>query len=218
MHIQVKYFAILRERTGIKAETVELTHGALVEDLFNALSQKHPTIGELRSSLRAAVNQTFVGFDAPLQDHDEVVFIPPVSGGDGRIRLTENPLDIKTLRELVISPTHGAIVTFEGTVRDHRDGNAVLTLEYETYFDMALKKLAEVASRVEDQFGVQVAIHHRFGLMQVGATAVVIAVGAAHRAEAFDACRAVIEALKVEVPIWKKETGPDGSVWVGVGP
>lgn len=218
MKIIVHYFAVLRERTGHKSETFDLAATCRVEDVFEEMVRRHPSTAALRPALRAAVNQTFVAYDTPLQDGDEVVFIPPVSGGSGEILLTLAPLDVAAARDMVAASGHGAIVTFEGTVRDHRDGERVTTLEYEVYEAMALKTLAEIARRVELDHGVRVAIHHRYGVMNVGDTAVVIAVGAAHRAEAFEGCRAVIEALKAEVPIWKRETRPDGTVWVGLGP
>lgn len=218
MKITVRYFAIIRERTGMNHEAIELPTGATVDALFEAIVELHPTVSELKPILRFAVNQQFASAETALTEGDEVVFIPPVSGGNGRILLTTSPLDLMTLRDTVVSPKFGAVVMFEGVVRDHRAGEAVETLEYETYEEMALRQLCKVATEVESEFPVQVGIHHRHGLMNVGDTAVVIAVGSAHRGPAFDACRQVIERLKSEVPIWKKETGPDGSVWVGVGP
>jgi molybdopterin synthase catalytic subunit len=218
MKITVRYFAIIRERTGLNQQVVDLPPEGDIDDLFAVIVGLHPSVAELKPILRFAVNQQFVTAGTVLNENDEVVLIPPVSGGDGRILLTTAPLDVMTLRDTISSPKFGAIVIFEGVVRDHRAGEQVETLEYETYEEMALRQLCKVATEVEDEFPVQVGIHHRHGLMKVGDTAVVIAVGSAHRGPAFDACRQVIERLKADVPIWKKETGPDGSVWVGVGP
>jgi len=119
------------------------------------------------------------------------------------------------LTALVAGPTHGAVVTFVGQVRDHARGQAVSVLEYEAYVPMALKQLGAIADAVEDDFsGVKVAVHHRVGVLGIGDTAVIVAVGSAHRKAAFTACQAVIDRLKADVPIWKRETGPDGAVWV----
>ena len=218
MKITVRYFAIIRERVGANQQIIDLPTGGNVDDLFGVIVKLHPSVAELKPILRFAVNHQFVTGTTALKDGDEVVFIPPVSGGNGRVLLTTSPLDLMTLRNAIISTKFGAVVIFEGVVRDHRAGDVVETLEYETYEEMALRQLCKVAAEVEEEFPVQVGIHHRHGLMNVGDTAVVIAVGSAHRAAAFDACRQVIERLKSDVPIWKKETGPDGSVWVGVGP
>ncbi|MEZ4460048.1 MAG: molybdopterin converting factor subunit 1 [bacterium] len=217
MKIQLRYFAVLREKTGVGAESITLPDDANVHDAFDAVCALHPDVAPLRNLLRCAVNQAFSDFDHILQDGDEVVFVPPVSGGSGAIQLTTDPLSFDAVRRYVCAPQNGAVLVFDGQVRDHRDGSSVLTLEYETYEEMALRKINEIAERARVAHGCDVAIHHRHGLLHVGESAVLIAVGSPHRAEAFAACREIIEALKVEVPIWKKETGPDGSVWVGVG-
>lgn len=218
MKVNVRYFAIIRERVGAQQETFDLADGGTVDDLFAAIVEIHPDVAELKPILRFAVNQEFRSGSTRLSDGDEVVFIPPVSGGNGRIRLTTDPLDLMELRKTIVADEFGALVVFEGVVRDHREGQQVETLEYETYEEMALRQLCKVATDVETEFQVRVGIHHRHGLMRVGDTAVVIVVGSPHRGPAFEACREVIERLKADVPIWKKETGPDGSVWVGVGP
>lgn len=218
MEIHVKYFAVVRERTGISQEILELPDGADINAAFDAVCARHPEVAPIKQWLRCAVNRSFCTFDMALTHRDELVFIPPVSGGSDAIVLTTEPLDYQAIRACVASHEHGAIVVFEGVVRNHRDGTTVTTLEYETYEDMARDKLREICARAQDTYGVVAAIHHRHGLMHVSQTAVLIAVGAAHRAEAFDACRQIIEDLKAEVPIWKRETGPDGSVWVGIGP
>lgn len=218
MKVNVRYFAIIRERVGTQEETFDLSEGETVDDLFCAIVELHPDVAELKPIVRFAVNQEFRSGSTRLSEGDEVVLIPPVSGGNGRIRLTTDPLDLVALRKTVVAPQFGALVVFEGVVRDHRDGQEVQTLEYETYEEMVLRQLCKVATDVETEFQVRVGIHHRHGLMSVGDTAVVIVVGSPHRGPAFEACREVIERLKADVPIWKKETGPDGSVWVGVGP
>ena len=118
----------------------------------------------------------------------------------------------------VSGPGQGGIVLFAGLVRDHNDGKQVVRLDYEAYDEMAVRKMAEIAARIEaEQPGVRVAMVHRVGSLQIGDLAVILAASAPHRGEAFAACRAAIEALKVEVPIWKKEFSPDGEEWLGQG-
>lgn len=130
------------------------------------------------------------------------------------ILLTEGPLNTAEVMAAVADPSVGATVVFVGTVRSSTAGQAVECLEYEAYRVMAEKKMAEIASVAQARWGARVAIAHRIGRVKVGEVSVVIAVATPHRAEAFEACRYLIDALKEEVPIWKKEHRLDGSVWV----
>jgi len=110
----------------------------------------------------------------------------------------------------------GAVVTFVGTVRNVNDGHAVTLLEYEAYASMACAEMARIVGELERELpGVRVAVHHRIGALHVGDAAVVCAASAPHRAEAFRACRGVIDQVKARVPIWKREHGPNGPYWVG---
>jgi molybdopterin synthase catalytic subunit len=110
----------------------------------------------------------------------------------------------------------GAVCVFLGTVRDHSEGHVVARLEYEAYVSMARAELERIAREVESMAdGVRVAALHRIGMLGVGETAVVCSASAPHRAEAFEAARALIEGIKARVPIWKREYGPDGASWVG---
>jgi len=217
MNIQIRYFAALRELTKLDEESIELEDEATLDQLFAALSQRYE-IARLKPYLRAARNLEFVPWDTQLQDGDEVAFIPPVAGGASHVAVLKAPLDSATVRALVEDPTHGAIVTFEGIVRNHSANGPVSTLMYEAYEDMARAQLLQTVKDGEGKWPVTIAIHHRVGLMDIGDLAVVICVGSAHRKEAFEACSWVIDRLKEVAPIWKKETGPDGSVWVGLGP
>ena len=113
----------------------------------------------------------------------------------------------------------GGIVTFTGMVRRHSRGVAVDHLEYEAYGPMAVREMTRLCDEIEAEIaGARLAVEHRVGTLQIGDLAVVIAAAAPHRAEAFAACRAMIDRLKDRVPIWKKEFGDDGSEWVGLGP
>jgi molybdopterin converting factor subunit 1 len=232
--LNVLYFAHVRARVGLPRETLDLP-AATVSEAVAALVARHPALGPLLPRCRVALNGTFVAPEAPVADGDELVLIPPVAGGsDGavgpggtrsfgavglpRLHIGPEPLDdvrIAALRAAVSSPATGAAVLFVGTVRDHARGRAVLALSYEAYLPMALSELARVVRGVEAEWpSVRVAVHHRTGDLVPTDTAVVVAVGSPHRAEAFAACAAVIDRLKQDVPIWKHERGPDGAEWI----
>jgi molybdopterin synthase catalytic subunit len=133
-----------------------------------------------------------------------------------KIELREGPLSIEDAVDHVKHPSAGAVDVFAGVVRDHNDGRAVEKLEYQAYASMARSELERIASGIEARMpGVRVAALHRLGALAVGELAVVCAASAPHREEAFVACRALIEGIKHDVPIWKREWGPDGVAWVG---
>ncbi len=221
---EVLLFASLRER--MRSETLHIdTEGmATVQDLLDAIARAHPGIADLLSQCRVAVDQTFVAADAPLTGGEEIALIPPVSGGhDGpaprRFVVTETPLSLTDVVALVEHEGAGGIATFTGNVRRQSRGETIDHLDYEAYVPMAERVMAEIAATIEGRIeGTRVAIHHRIGRLTIGEAAVVIAASAPHRAEAFEACRAAIEALKREVPIWKRETSVDGQSWFGRGP
>lgn len=136
-----------------------------------------------------------------------------------RLALSAQPLDERAVVALVQSPRAGAVVSFTGRVRDHARGRPVVRLEYDAYPEMAERVFAEIAGEARARFAIdEVAIHHRSGELVVGEISVVVAVAAAHRAAAFDACRYIIDNLKRRAPIWKKEFGPDGGVWIDERP
>jgi molybdopterin synthase catalytic subunit len=129
--------------------------------------------------------------------------------------LTSAPLDVEDLVSRVVSPERGGVATFIGVVRNHHDGRSVLRLEYSAYDAMVEAECARIVSEAEGQWPVCVALEHRTGQLEVGDAAVMVAAAGAHRDEAFDACRYVIEELKRRVPIWKREHFADGTVsWV----
>lgn len=133
-----------------------------------------------------------------------------------RARLTHEPISIEAVSGLVSRASAGAIDVFVGVVRDHAEGRAVSSLEYSAYESMAQKEIARIVREVEASVpGARCAVHHRLGLLQVGELAVVCAASTPHRGESFAATRALIEAIKHDVPIWKRERGPDGEAWVG---
>lgn len=135
------------------------------------------------------------------------------------IKVTAEPLDIPACIDWVMSPQSGGIDVFIGTVRDATKGKPVVRLEFEAYVPMALSEMRKLAEQAIAKWPLhKVLLHHRTGVLPIGDVPVVIAVSAAHRAAAFDACRFLIDTLKQTVPIWKKEIFEDGEVWVAAHP
>jgi molybdopterin synthase catalytic subunit len=169
------------------------------------------------------VNQEFAEWRAPLSSGDEIAFLPPVSGGavsagtavgENLCALIRKPIETAEIVAQLKAPPDGAVVVFEGIVRNHSGSRATLYLEYEAYEAMALAKMREIGERMREQFSIRrFAIIHRLGHLEIGETSVLIVVCSAHRAAAFDACRFGIDTLKKIVPIWKKEFFRDGAVW-----
>ena len=131
------------------------------------------------------------------------------------VQLTHETLNRDTLVNEVSHPSMGGIVVFEGVVRDHARGKQVHYLEYEAYEEMAEQQIRTIIEEARQHWGVErVAVAHRFGRLEIGEVSVIIVVASAHRAEAFDACRYIIDTLKATVPIWKKEVATNGEEWV----
>jgi molybdopterin synthase catalytic subunit len=162
------------------------------------------------------VNKEYADPERELADGDVVALIPPVSGG--AFRLTHGPVNLTAVVVEVVDERAGAIATFLGTVRSHSRGRDVIGLEYEAYVEMAEDVLSGIADEVLERYDLcKVAISHRLGRVEVGETSVAIAVSAPHRQDALAACADAIEALKVRVPLWKKELYADGEEWIGRG-
>jgi len=220
MHVAVLLFGSLRESAGAKELSVELPAGASVADLRALLAESQPAFAAYGARLRVAVNRRFSTDTAALAEGDEVAFLPPVSGGSGsaapaRCTLSEQPLDAEAVSARVAGPDAGGLVTFAGAVREHSRGRAIRHLEYEAYPPLALAEMERICDEAARRWrGVRVAIAHRTGHLAIGELAVVVAAAAPHRAEAFEACRFAIDALKQSVPIWKKEVATDGEHWV----
>ena len=130
--------------------------------------------------------------------------------------LSDDPIDTERLTEELLRASDGALVVFEGVVRNHHEGRAVESIFYEAYRPMAEKEIDAIVRAVENDIpDAAIAVKHRLGHLVVGDVSIAIAAVAPHRAEAFDACRRTIDRIKETVPIWKKERGPDGEEWVG---
>jgi molybdopterin synthase catalytic subunit len=215
--LTVLYFAVAREASGRESESLA-SWPATVGELRGALAARHPALARVLPRCRLAVNQEFAQDGDPVPDGAEVAVIPPVSGGAGRFRVVDRPLDLAEVVDAVAGPERGGLVSFRGDVRGESRGKRVVRLEYEAYVPMAERKLEEIGRRVGAEHGAEVSIVHRVGSLVPGEAAVVIAAAASHRAPAFRACEATIEALKRDAPIWKREVYADGSDWVGMGP
>jgi MoaE-MoaD fusion protein len=219
MRIAVLYFAVFREKLGRDGEQLELPAGARVCDAVAQLAERHAPIAKLAGRFRVAVNQEFADDTRELADGDELALIPPVAGGARHVQLLDAPLSVDRCVAAVAGPGMGGIVTFIGMVRRHSRGTVVDHLEYEAYAPMATREMTRLCEEIEAEIpGCVLALEHRVGRLAIGDIAVAIAAAAPHRAEAFTACRAMIDRLKERVPIWKKEVGEDGAEWVGLGP
>ena len=131
-------------------------------------------------------------------------------------RVTREPLDLQELVRYVTDPAAGAIATFIGTTRNNNEGRCVIALDYEAYPEMAEKELARLGEEAKRKWKIErMAIVHRIGPVQITEPSVMIAVSAAHRDDAFQACRFAIEEIKKRVPIWKKEVFEGGEIWIG---
>jgi molybdopterin converting factor subunit 1 len=211
MHVVVKLFAGIRERAGTGERRLELPDGALAADVWPELD-----LGEQPPGLLFAVNREYAEPERALAEGDEVALIPPVSGG--ALVVTERPLSVETAVREVSDERAGAVATFIGTVRSESRGRSVRHLEYEAYDEMAQSVMAGLATVLKARYAVHdVAIHHRVGRVEIGEASVVIAVSAAHRADALAACKDAIDALKETVPLWKKEVYEGGEEWLGRG-
>jgi MoaE-MoaD fusion protein len=208
MEVTVRLFAMLRERAGRPAVTLELPEGARVGD---ALAELDGLADGL--PLVMAVNREYADEGRVLDAGDELALIPPVSGGATRaapwVRVSEEPLALDPLARHVRDPRAGAVVTFSGVTRE------VERLEYEAYAEMAEERMAAIAAEAADRHGLCVAaVEHRVGPVPLSEPSVIVAVSAPHRGEAFAGAREIIDRVKAEAPIWKKEIEDGDGRWV----
>ena len=228
MRVRVLPFGVSRDWLGAAAATVELPEGASVADLLQHLTARVAATENAWRGIAVSVNAEYASAGQVLRDGDEVGLLPPVSGGTARaannldesmgqprvITLTREPIDAAKLVAEAKLGEDGAVVVFDGIVRNNTRGRRTLHLDYEAYEEMALKQMNGLAEQARERFGVrQVTIVHRLGRLEIGETSVLIVVASAHRGAAFEASRWVIDTLKKTVPIWKKEMFVDGAVW-----
>lgn len=239
MKISVLFFGGLKDLIGRSCETLDLPDGAQVRELLLYYARQAPRFEAMAPSLAIAVNEEYSGAERILREGDEVGLLPPVSGGSspekplekskkrpaekspeesaearGEICIVREQIDAAAVAARLKRPEDGAVVIFDGVVRDNTRGRRTLYLEYEAYEPMAQRQMESLSLQARERFAVRAAsILHRLGRLEIGATSVLIVVAAAHRAAAFEACRWIIDALKKTVPIWKKEYFEGGAVW-----
>ncbi|MBI1983006.1 MAG: molybdenum cofactor biosynthesis protein MoaE [Acidobacteria bacterium] len=216
MKVNVLFFGLTHDLTGFDREQVEVAEGENLDDLWRHYEARFPRLREMAGSLLAAVNEEIADRSQPLRDGDEVAFMPPVSGGapEDFFRLTRDPIPTHELAQRLKAPADGAVVIFEGIVRDHSRGRKTVYLEYEAYEPMAIRKMEEIGGEARQKFAIdRVGMIHRLGRLEIGETSVAILVTSAHRRAAFEACQYAIDRLKQVVPIWKKEYFANGAVW-----
>jgi len=220
VRVRVRLFARYREALGRERLEVDLPEGGTVEAAWSAIADRHPELAPYRPFTLFAVGQDYVSPDHRLRPDDELFLFPPVSGGAGTdiYRVVTEPLSPDAIAAEVDDPGAGGIVIFSGVVRNETGGRPVKFLEYEAHAPMAEVKMREIGEAVRVRWpGVRrVTMLHRIGRLEIGEASVLIAVAAAHRGDAFEACRYAIDTLKRIVPVWKKEHFEDGEVWVGL--
>jgi molybdopterin synthase catalytic subunit len=225
MRARVLFFGVLKEVVGFASEEADLPAGTTLSALLEGYAVRFPRLRGMMGSIAAARNRQFADHGATVEEGDEVAFLPPVSGGSGdaaEIRegghyfaLTRNMIHARKLAERLIDGSEGAVVTFEGTVRNNTNGRPTRFLEYEGYEPMALETMARIGREIAAGGGIaRIAIVHRLGRLLIGETSVAVVVTAPHRGPAFAAALEAIDRIKKVVPIWKKEFFEDGEEWV----
>jgi MoaE-MoaD fusion protein len=216
MKIKVLFFGLAHDVTGFEQDEAEVPEGESLASLRRQYETRFPRLAEISGSLLVSVNQDVPDSSKTLTDGDEVAFLPPVSGGSGEdlYRITREPITAQELANLLKAPDAGAVVVFEGVVRNHSHGRKTLYLEYEAYTSMAFRIMKEIGDSARRQFPIgRIGMFHRVGRVEIGETSVAIVVTSAHRRTAFEACRYAIDELKRKVPIWKKEHFEEGAAW-----
>jgi MoaE-MoaD fusion protein len=227
MQVRVLYFGVLKDLLLSGGDAVVLPEGTTVAELMeqlrngNGIDHRAESAGHpVWSALAVAVNREYATASVVLHDGDEVALLPPVSGGNDpagvppTVVLTREPIDRDALVASLQQPADGAVVVFDGIVRDNTRGRKTLYLDYEAYEEMALTQMQKLGREAAERFAIdRVGMVHRLGRLEIGESSIVIVVTSAHRAAAFDACRWLIDTLKRTVPVWKKEHFADGAVW-----
>jgi molybdopterin synthase catalytic subunit len=219
VRVKVLFFGQLKDIAGRSEDSLELAEGATLKDIFEHYAAQYPRMQEIRGSVVIACNQNFAEASTTVLDGDEVAFLPPVSGGSGGpthfFALTREPIDVAAVRNRVITPEDGAVIAFEGVVRNNTKGRATKFLDYECYEPMAIRMMTEIGQDIAARNSItRIAMVHRLGRMEISEISVLIVVSAPHRKAAFEAALEGINRLKKLVPIWKKEHFADGEVWV----
>jgi molybdopterin synthase catalytic subunit len=221
MKVSVYYYAAAKELAGCQSSTFEFDVESVPQaELRSAVIARVPSLAVFLERMRLAVNGDFVDASQPLQDGDRVDVLPPVAGGSPIVlcRISDHEISLDEVRKAVEHPGAGGVCIFHGVVRDHADGKQVSRLDYEAHESLAAKEMKRVLEGVAaEHTGVRIAAVHRVGNLGIGDVAVCVAASAAHRDDAFAACRKAIDRIKETVPLWKKEWGSDGDAhWVNL--
>lgn len=220
--ITIHYFASARDAAGCSSEPLPWVASETVAEFRARLVAHCPEIAGVLSTSRLACNEDFAFEQDVIGRGDDVFVLPPVSGGAGaavepvrRAWVVDRAIGVGEASALVSRHGAGGIATFTGVTRNVSQGKAILHLDFEAHVPLATKELERIANAAMARFGlVDARVLHRIGHAPIGEVAVDIATSAAHRAAAFDGCRFIIDELKKSVPIWKRETTAEGSVWV----
>jgi MoaE-MoaD fusion protein len=225
MNVRVLYLGMLKDLAATPHESIELPVNSTAADLWARLVERFPKMKGYERSIAIAVNQEFASRNTVLSDGDEVGLLPPVSGGldstaqrelleSAHCRIQRERIDTNAILQVIKRPEDGAVSLFDGIVRNNTRGRKTIYLDYEAYEGMALKQMESLAVQALADYSIRdVRLVHRLGRLEIGDTSILIVVASAHRGAAFDACRWLIDTLKKQVPIWKKEYFEDGSVW-----
>jgi molybdopterin synthase catalytic subunit len=222
IQVRVLPFGVLKDRLGHQEFPLELPEGATVSELLDHLRSR-PSAPALKG-IAVSVNAEYASASQILHEGDQVGLLPPVSGGTAvpdpdTVLLTRDPIDAASLVAASKHPSDGAVIVFDGIVRNYTRDRQTLHLDYEAYEEMAHRQMQTLAAQARKNYAVRhVTIVHRLGRLQIGETSVLIIVASAHRAQAYEASRWLIDTLKKTVPIWKKETFVDGAVWAAGDP
>jgi len=233
MRVKVLFFGMLKDIVGSPEDQLQIAEGSRLSSVFEHYAERFPRIREMAGSIVLARNHEFSDSSAGVCEGDEVAFLPPVSGGspisespaapytheirqgDHFFALTRRPIDAREISARLLRGEDGAVVNFEGVVRNNTKGRPTLFLDYECYEAMAVKMMAHIGVEIAGQFAIsRLAMVHRLGRLEIGETSVAIVVTAPHRRPAFEAALEGINRLKRLVPIWKKEHFVDGEIWV----
>jgi molybdopterin synthase catalytic subunit len=217
--IRVLLFGACREAAGESELNLEFADSPNVLEVFGELKRRHSSLSAFEPSVLFAINEEHAQRGQVLTDGDTLAVFPPVSGGaevPDVFEITREPIDKPGLEARVLTGAAGAIVTFDGVVRNQTKGRPVIKLAYDAYVPMAIKEMHRIGREMRDRWPdiERIGIVHRFGDLEVSESSVVIVVTSPHRRVAFEACHYAIDRLKQTVPIWKKEVFADGEVWV----
>lgn len=233
--VRVLFFGQLKDLAGMSQDLLEVEDGGRLSDVFEHYASRSPALREFSRSILLSRNHEFAGREEAVRDGDEIAFLPPVSGGTaGResrfqvftqeisdaetgnfFALTHAEIDVPALIRRILRDEDGAVVDFQGVVRNNTKGRATRFLDYECYEPMAIKEMARIGREIAAAHPIgRIGIVHRLGRLLIGEASVAVVVTSPHRRVAFDAALEAINRLKKSVPIWKKEHFADGEIWV----